>query len=528
MRGERERQWRCIAVIVSFTALSACAGRGDIAVDAAPVESVPAQEEHLPVAAVEPAQGEMELVLAARYGQEATVRRLLDGGADINGRDALGRTALIAAAAEPGTAMVRLLLERGAGLEARDRDGSDALMAAVMKGRLQNVSLLLDAGAQIDARNPLGETALMVAIRTEQTAVAEHLLERGADHDVYDQEQLAASDAYTPLMYVARYLRGQDGLRMLDRLVRSGAAAGSHRAGGETALTLAQRNGQQEMVARLRALGVRDERPYAGLSQGDALLRAIRLDDAGKAQQLLAAEVDVNYRNTLTGITPLASAAYHGRQGLLEMLVRAGARIDDVPWGLREERIAVSSVPLAERDLMRVAARGDTALIGAIRRADRAMIVYLLDAGAGLMVPNREGETPGLVAARAGNGSVVALLLERGLDPNVQVFPERISYLLTRYAQGEVLPPMLVEAARFGREDAVATLLRAGAAVDARDTAGRTALHWAAAAGHESIVRLLLAQRARTDLADRAGDSALALARSGGADEVVRLLSVSD
>ena len=152
MRGERERQWRCIAVIVSFTALSACAGRGDIAVDAAPVESVPAQEEHLPVAARAGA-GRWSWYLP-RYGQEATVRRLLDGGADIS-RDALGRTALIAAAAGPGTAMVRLLLGRGAGLEARDRDGSDALMAAVMKGGW-DVSLLLDAGAQIDARNPLG------------------------------------------------------------------------------------------------------------------------------------------------------------------------------------------------------------------------------------------------------------------------------------------------------------------------------------------------------------------------------------
>jgi ankyrin repeat protein len=275
----------------------------------------------------------------------------------------------------------------------------------------------------------------------------------------------------------------------------------------------------------LRALGVRDERPYAGLRQGDALLRAIQLGDTGKAQELLAAEADVNYRNTLTGITPLASAAYHGRRDLLEILVRAGSRIDDVPWGLREERIAVSSVPMAQRDLMRVAARGDTALISAVRRGDLAMAGFLLDSGAGLMVPNREGETPGLAAARAGDGAMMALLLERGLDPDVQVFPARISYLLTRYAQDEVLPPMLVEAARLGREEALAVLLRAGAAVDARDGSGRTALHWAAAAGHEGIVRLLLAQLARTDLTDRAGDSALALARASGGDGVARLLA---
>ncbi|MDR2876738.1 MAG: ankyrin repeat domain-containing protein [Chromatiales bacterium] len=468
-----------------------------------------------------------DLVLAARYGQLARVRQLLDQGVDINTRDALGRTALIVAAAESDTDVVSLLLERGADIALRDNDGSDALTAAVIKGRSQNVIRLLDAGAALEARGPQGETALMAAIRAGESTIVNLLLLRGADPGTQSQEEFVSAGnlAYTPLMYTARYGRGSDGLLMMRQLVRYGANSHLYRPNGETALTLAQRYGQEEMVEDLRALGVRDESPYAKLDVGGQLLQAVRLDDFNKAQELIAAGASVNYRDALTGMTPLAGVAWYGRDDMLDLMLGNGARVNDVPWGQREERIAVSSVPVAQRDLMRAMARGDTALISAIRRSDEAMVKRLLDAGAGLMVPNREGDTPALVAVRIGQPRLLELLLDRGLDPDVTSFPMRVDYLLTRFSGGKHLMPLLVEAAAEGNEEMVALLLRAGAASSIRDDSGRTALHAAAAGGYVGLTRLLLANGARPEVLSADGESALDIARRLGKEDVAALLS---
>jgi ankyrin repeat protein len=516
-----------------FLALAAgCATRSPDSVDADPMSAAatPASsnssEQIETVRAAGAPSGALapgaELVLAARYGQGDTVRRLLDSGVDVNARDALGRTALMAVAAEGSTGLLRLLLERGADPSLRDRDGADALVNAAIKGRLDNARLLLDAGADPESRSPGGETALMAAIRAGQAEMVDFLLSRGGDPDVFTQEDIG--NGYTPLMYAARFGRGAEGLNMMRQLIRHGATPGIYRPNGETALTFAERRGQRQMAEELRGLGVRDESPYAGRSEGRQLLEAIRLDDLAKVQEVLAAGADVAYRDPANGVTPLASATWYGRGEILDLLLRRGAPVNAVPHGLREERIDVSSVPLSQRELMRAVARGDTALITAIRRGDADMVRRLLEAGADLMVPNRQGDTPGLIAARLGRTAILAALIEAGLDPNVTGFDRRIPYLLTRYAGQATLVPMIVEGARHGQRETVALLLRAGARLDLADSQGWTALHAAVAEEHADLVRLLLDNDAEPAQQGAAGESPLDLARRGGNAAITALL----
>src|SRR5438105_3998231 len=74
--------------------------------------------------------GVTPLMLAAVMDDSARVKRLLDRGADMNGRDKNGMTALMWAA--PGTGLV--LLRRGAGVLIRDRFGRTALHLAAYFG----------------------------------------------------------------------------------------------------------------------------------------------------------------------------------------------------------------------------------------------------------------------------------------------------------------------------------------------------------------------------------------------------------
>ena len=80
-------------------------------------------------------------------------------------------------------------------------------------------------------------------------------------------------------------------------------------------------------------------------------------------------------------------------------------------------------------------------------------------------------------------------------------------------------------AARTGNADAVKVLLRAGAAVDAKETwNGQTALMWAAAAGHGPVVQALIDHRADIHARSNSGATPLLFAVRRGDMAAVRAL----
>jgi ankyrin repeat protein len=84
----------------------------------------------------------------------------------------------------------------------------------------------------------------------------------------------------------------------------------------------------------------------------------------------------------------------------------------------------------------------------------------------------------------------------------------------------------LMNAARIADLELLKLLVDRGAAVDARDARGRSALWYAAAAGHGPSVSLLLSARASPDAADREGTtSLLAAVRSGSLEALEKLLT---
>jgi hypothetical protein len=85
---------------------------------------------------------------------EATVRLLLDRGADVNAQGGYYGNALQAAAQRSGNeATVRLLLDRGADVNAQGGCYGNALQAAAERsGNEATVRLLLDRGADVNAQ----------------------------------------------------------------------------------------------------------------------------------------------------------------------------------------------------------------------------------------------------------------------------------------------------------------------------------------------------------------------------------------
>lgn len=90
-----------------------------------------------------------QLFNAARNGDAATVRTLLDKGVDVNTKFRYGATALSYASDKGHLEVVKLLLERKADANVKDTFyGATPIIWAAQKGHAKVVEALLDAGAE--------------------------------------------------------------------------------------------------------------------------------------------------------------------------------------------------------------------------------------------------------------------------------------------------------------------------------------------------------------------------------------------
>jgi ankyrin repeat protein len=206
---------------------------------------------------------------------EAKVRLLLDRGANVNARSVDGRTPVFQAASMANAVPVlRLLLEKGGNPEAKLLNGMTPLMAAArgnvealrllltqkvdvnaanaagitplmsaaQTGNPISVALLLEKGANVNAKTKKNETALADAATSGNAETVKLLLDRGADVHVQDAR------GYTALLYAA----GADAMptAVVKMLLAKGADP-NVKGDGETAPMLAAKRGDSEVAALL-------------------------------------------------------------------------------------------------------------------------------------------------------------------------------------------------------------------------------------------------------------------------------------
>ena len=98
-----------------------------------------------------------QLYEAARKGDAAEVKAVLDRGADVNAKFRYGATALFKAAERGHTEVVKLLIERGADVNVKDTFyGATAISWALQKGHTATVRAILSKSAE-DAGDVLVE-----------------------------------------------------------------------------------------------------------------------------------------------------------------------------------------------------------------------------------------------------------------------------------------------------------------------------------------------------------------------------------
>lgn len=186
-----------------------------------------------------------DLLAAARKGDAAQVKALLDAGADVNAKSPYGSTALFFACDRGHVEVIKLLIDKGADVNVEDTFyHATALYWAVTKNRPEIVKLLLDHGAKSAAMAVTSGTqsgypkivkvgldkggvdkaalsnALAIATRTKNTEIIDMLKAAGATPP--EPVKTVELDPSVLAGYVGTYQGGRGGTEMEMSIVVKG------------------------------------------------------------------------------------------------------------------------------------------------------------------------------------------------------------------------------------------------------------------------------------------------------------------
>ena len=261
----------------------------------------------------------MPLIEAAYEGNTVEVQSLIETGADVNEKDASGRTALMIAANRGHTYVVQLLLERGADAGVRDNNGTSAIEFAESRGFQRIVSMLKNFShtAQPESAQSLKSGAaprlsLHRAVDDGDFAALKSLIEAGADLNA------RSNDEWTPLMLAT--IKGHTA--MVQVLLKNGADANARNRKGWTALMFACSMSDAD---NMRILLTEGSNVNARDKEGKtALMQAANENNRESVKVLLEMGADVSLEDH-TGETALDIARRRGYEEVVEMLRRSGA-----------------------------------------------------------------------------------------------------------------------------------------------------------------------------------------------------------
>jgi ankyrin repeat protein len=201
-----------------------------------------------------PPSGTTALMAAAGQGNLKAVHLLLIAGADVNGTNAEGQTALDYASKGGHSEIVDLLREPRRSMRLAKRALEQELMEAVEDGDAVTVGDLVRFGVDVNTKDNKGLTALIKAVESGLTDIVQALIDAGADVNAPDREYGA-----TPLMAAA----SEGHTEIVRTLLQTGAdlnikAAGDEKGEGAgwTALMVAAMGGHIDVVSQLLEAGV--------------------------------------------------------------------------------------------------------------------------------------------------------------------------------------------------------------------------------------------------------------------------------
>ena len=372
------------------------------------------------------------------------VYHCLKNGASVNAGDEVGGyTPLHLAATNNSREIALKLLNQGADINAVTKGGRTVLQVALVSNASAVVSLLLRRGVDVNALDMMGRSALHFAAAYKNEEVAK-LIRHGSA-----SVNKVGKWGFTPL-HLAAFDNNKDAAK---ELLRQGACINAVKNDRRSALHVAARHGSTETALELMRCGA--DVNLIDKNGCTALHLAARSSNSEIVTGLLKRGAAVDAVNS-SGRTALHVASQIDRTQVVAELLRQGANIN------AKDAIGITPSHVAATFHCR-----DTA----------SMLVY---SGANIALMDNTGETALHLAVIKNNRVTANAMLQA--DPNLVKLENR---------DGQTA---LHVAASAGSEENVELLLKKNVKVNAVDSRGNTALHYALANSRYNVTRILLEQ----------------------------------
>lgn len=387
---------------------------------------------------------EVDLWAAAESGNTEAIALILSKGADINGRDPLGKTPLIRSLAFGKIDCVKYLLSKGAEVDATDKFFEmTALQYASRYGYFDIVKLLIEKGADPKKKNGYGQDALAIAVFHGNKNIAEYYI----DNLKMDPETIVTPrEGDTLLMHAAK--KGlYDMVKMLlargadkTKKSRTGMKAADYAASSQIGEVLGLLKDKDEKVYDVTKASMLVYSAYTGDTEEikkavddgadpnvSYLARGGQISDmATDAISGLFVKMINTGVVTSESVTPLTVAAAKGTLEAARYLISRGAKPDfgAEKGGHTPLMVAISfrNFDIAElliksgANVNARSLRGDTPLILAVHTGADEIVKMLLEKGADIDAADREGKTAVLHALESCNYSVIQKFKDKGVD----------------------------------------------------------------------------------------------------------------
>ncbi|HYR90985.1 MAG TPA: ankyrin repeat domain-containing protein [Terriglobia bacterium] len=436
-------------------------------------------------------------------------------------------TGLLAAALPAAEVSVKAATQKSAAADVnrREADGSTPLQWAVYEGDVAEVQRLLKAGANASLANNYGATPMGLAAEVGNAEIIKLLLEAGADADSSNP------DGQTALLAVAR----TGNVKAAELLVKYGATVDAReRWGGQTALMWAAARRHPQMIQFLISKGAdvnarsidrdyqrhvtAEGRPKSLDSGGlTPLLYAARENCLACVKVLLDNHADIDLPDP-DGASPLLVAIMNVNWDLAKQLILTGADVNQ--WDIYGEAPLFTAIGLRNQ------LSGGHASIDPLNETDGLTIVrMLLERGANPNMQlffrpanvrgstNTRGSTPLIRAATNADLDVIKLLLEYRADVNL-IMADRQTAIMAALA-GRASEAQALEMIRV-LHDAGADVNVIALVNHREESRGGTALHYAVRKRYKEVIKKLAAYGINMNAKDQDGLTALDYTQSRG------------
>lgn len=501
------------------------------------------------------------------------------------------RTALSWAAGSGNIGALQCLIEAKADINTIDNDQQTPLMWAALMGRKKAVELLLQAGADINIVDTNGNTVftrinkvkiksfpqlntalvdkygltpLHLAAMHNDVNLIHALIKQGMDPNIVNQQK-----GETPLMRAA--ILGSN--QAIKALLKAGANIHLKDNGGNTALmwAVSSQDFPKTIKLLLKNGSQIDEKNNDGLTP---LMWAAKLGLIKSVKVLLAKGANPNLLDN-QGKSAFTWAIDGEHPEIAHILLKSGAPGSNVNMLRHTPITVITDLPETYQTKGKSLAKEQTVvedmtpLLLAITAENLSLVNELIQAGADVNTPDRDGITPLMWATIYQSPEITKVLLQAGADVNLQtprgnaaimpaasfnskeIVEELLKYkadinlknkngetalfrastldfqikqLQTQAENGRDLDSLLQDAATKHAE-ITKLLIQHGANINETNNENKTPLLWAVSLpGHAPIVKVLLDAGADIHHKNNKGRDALAIAKDTNDPEILKLL----